>query len=602
MGLFQQAVRTYDAMLPLVDYGSDSFPLAPVAHTVKYADIEVILDKSGNFVSARERVTAVISDSGKTVMVPEPKIVIPVTEQSLGRTANAARLPHYLCDQILYLDPSNDVSYGAYLSQLEGWAGYAKDPKLDAILAYVKSGTIVSDLTAVLGAKKADRKKTVCWTVNGIGSRSGPCWTDTVLMESLSAYHMDALVMNGRKQGLCMMTGDYGPLAALHAKGVVASYGNAKLISSNSPNTFTFAGRFRTAEEALTVGYEASQKSHNALAWLVANQGVTYDKRVFLCWSPQGVPSIPSVSDPIMDMLGGGGDTGPMVASDYKARLKNALDGWKRDLPEDAEIVFVILDAPSDGCLSVLYYSEVPKDEYLSRLAAWDEVCRAGNHCVPLWQLVLYAYGTYRGNAFDIQRELRKQHMQRLVLARFEGSMFPFDIKQRLVANASKLALYDKKTREMVLRAAYAAVRKYAHDMGKGNSDMDLDVTCRDRSYLYGRLLAVADWIEGSVLYKRQEDRETSAMRMQQAFAQRPESTWRVIHGNLGPYLSQMSDGARKKYKDLIMEIDGLFDTRDRNGRLGDAYLSGYYEQRAAFRKEVAARKAASSGNNGKEG
>lgn len=86
-----------------------------------------------------------------------------------------------------------------------------------------------------------------------------------------------------------MLTGNYTKPANQHMKGVFSYKGNAKLISSNDTSNFTYRGRFCTADEAMTVSYEASQKAHNALKWLITNQSVIIGNRSFLCWSPEGV-------------------------------------------------------------------------------------------------------------------------------------------------------------------------------------------------------------------------------------------------------------------------------------------------------------------------
>ena len=170
------------------------------------------------------------------------------------------------------------------------------------------------------------------------------------------------------------------------------------------------------------------------------------------------------------------------------------------------------------------------------------------------------------------------------------------DVKDALVANATKLFLCDRKRkngkgaspREKLIRAACAAVRKYRIDIGKEVTDMDLDENLRDRSYLFGRLLAVADHVEGRILYKKEEDRDTTAMRLQSAFVQVPFSTWGTIHKNLGNYLSQLKPKSRTFYKDLIGKIEKLFETNDmteRNMPLDEMYLLGYYAQRAKLRE-----------------
>ena len=111
---------------------------------------------------------------------------------------------------------------------------------------------------------------------------------------------------------------------------------------------------------------------------------------------------------------------------------------------------------------------------------------------------------------------------------------------------------------------------------------MALDKSCPDRSYLFGRLLAVADAVENST-YTSEDRRETNALRMQKAFSLRPMSTWRLLEEKLEPYYKQLEPGLRQYYRKLTQEIVDKLSTSDEqlNRKLDDIYLLGYYHQRA---------------------
>ena len=111
---------------------------------------------------------------------------------------------------------------------------------------------------------------------------------------------------------------------------------------------------------------------------------------------------------------------------------------------------------------------------------------------------------------------------------------------------------------------------------------MALDKNCVDRSYLFGRLLAIADAVENSV-YTGEDRRETNALRMQKAFALRPLASWRLLEEKLEPYYKQLSPGLCQYYRKLTQEIvDKLFVSDGKlNQKLDDIYLLGYYHQRA---------------------
>lgn len=114
---------------------------------------------------------------------------------------------------------------------------------------------------------------------------------------------------------------------------------------------------------------------------------------------------------------------------------------------------------------------------------------------------------------------------------------------------------------------------------------MTLDPNNTDRSYLFGRLMAVAEVAERST-YQRDEGREPNAVRMQAVFSQRPRYAWRIVQESLGPYLAKMNPGLRTYYKTLIDEILGKMPTNDDyelNKRLEDSYIMGMSHQRVAL-------------------
>lgn len=584
MGLLQKAVETYDAMAHRagIVYAGEKEPLAPIGHIMARAQIEIALDQDGRFVSAR----AIGKDA--------PKIIIPATEESAGRTS--APCAHPLCDQLGYVSPHDEKKYALYMNALSHWANSEyTHPKLQPILAYVRGGTILSDLSyAELIALTPeggpeDEKLMICWVVNGLGEAlNGPCWEDRALMDAFVNY--SAAKRRNTSPSLCMITGLMDAPANQHPKGIIPINGNAKLISANDSSGFTYRGRFDDAAQAATVGYAASQKAHSALRWLVANQSVPFGGRTFLCWSPQGV-QIPKVTGP----MGRKSGTAQRTAnpSQYQKQLREALSGWKEDLPQSAGVVIAAFDAATTGRLAVTYYNELPASDFLDRLYVWENTCKWENFSYgiqspTLFQIVSWAFGTPRNGKAELDDRILGQQMQRLMSCRVDKAPFPLDVERALVEKASYLLLYEGENRQKLLFTACAAIRKYYCDHLEEEWDMALDKNCSDRSYLFGRLLAVADAVEGSA-YTGEDRRETNALRMQKAFALRPMAAWRLLEEKLEPYYKQLNPGLRQYYRKLTQEIVDKLSASDGslNQKLDDIYLLGYYHQRA-YRTERA--------------
>lgn len=147
--------------------------------------------------------------------------------------------------------------------------------KLAPILRYVNGQTILADLVRC-GLVKLDgkgmpdnEKRLIRWRI--LGEKQEACWLDQSLFDAFTDYYLSSQT---GADVLCMVTGNLGIAASQHPKGIVSLNGNAKLISANDSSGFTYRGRFTEESQALTVSYEASQKAHNALRWLVENQGV----------------------------------------------------------------------------------------------------------------------------------------------------------------------------------------------------------------------------------------------------------------------------------------------------------------------------------------
>ena len=585
MSLLQQACDTYDnaeeVHAGVYDAGKNE-PLAPICHAITNAKIEITIDADGNFIQGTE------VDKG------DAKTIFPVTEDSAGRTSTPCA--HPLCEQLGYLMPQNTEKYQLYVQQLQEWdASEYSHPMLQPILMYAERGSIVRDLsigniikTDENGTPK-DEKAFIRWRVVGIGDESGACWKNRNLQHMYSKYYLSKI--QERDKDVCMVSGDIEPVAKQHAKGIVSLNGNAKLISANDSVNFTYRGRFIKDTESMTVGFLASQKAHNALRWIIANQGRYCAGRNFVCWNPQGkeIPEVMSIMRPRRKEVK---DEAHYTPSDYKEYLNKILKGWKTDLPIDAKAVVAVFDAATAGRLSLSYYSEMQAVDFLERLKYWDETCcwpdkNFGIQSPLLIDIVCYAFGTLRNNKFEAEDGVMKQSMLKLVASRLEKAKIPVDIERALVKKAGTLMLYDdSKTsnwlRSRLLFTTCAVIKKYRHDYYREEWEMALEKEKKDRSYQYGRLLAVLEKAERDT-YGVDEDREPNAIRMQSVFTQRPQYASRMIWEQVKRgYYRRLSNGQRTYYERLIGQIiEQLSDYEEEaNKPLEDTYLLGYYLQK----------------------
>ena len=121
---------------------------------------------------------------------------------------------------------------------------------------------------------------------------------------------------------------------------------------------------------------------------------------------------------------------------------------------------------------------------------------------------------------------------------------------------------------------------------------MKLDLENRDRSYLFGRLLAIYEKVERATY--EDETRDPNAIRLQSAYVNHPMQTWKILNDLLTPYFQKLKPGSREHYRRLISEITEQIleeDERKLNQRLKETYLLGYYLQRAELYKKKTSQK-----------
>jgi CRISPR-associated protein Csd1 len=108
---------------------------------------------------------------------------------------------------------------------------------------------------------------------------------------------------------------------------------------------------------------------------------------------------------------------------------------------------------------------------------------------------------------------------------------------------------------------------------------MSYDPNIKDRSYLYGCLLAVADKAESDTYEKdEKKSRVTNARRYWSAFSARPYQTWQIIEERLIPYMNKLG-GYRVSYEKMMNELTDKMDAEafSDNSRLEPLYLLGYH-------------------------
>ena len=117
---------------------------------------------------------------------------------------------------------------------------------------------------------------------------------------------------------------------------------------------------------------------------------------------------------------------------------------------------------------------------------------------------------------------------------------------------------------------------------------MAYDSDEKDRSYLFGCLLAIADAAEYATYDENEKkSRVTNAKRYWSMFAKRPSTTWLTIEKQLRVYMIKLG-GKAIRYEKMLNSVMNGFELNDfsDNSPLSSAYLLGYHHYNAEIYKD----------------
>ncbi|WP_340002197.1 type I-C CRISPR-associated protein Cas8c/Csd1 [Oceanobacillus sp. FSL K6-0127] len=612
--------KTYDAnegqVGKIVKKRNDrEYTLLPISHTTQNAHIEVTVDEDGDFLEAIE--------------LEKENTIIPCTEESASR-AGSKVAPYPLHDKLSYvagdfvkyggkIKNQDDLPFDAYIQNLKEWTDspYATS-KVKSIYAYLSKGTLIEDLVKkdVLVLDENDQlidkwnknyEKTIgekpkifssgatdqasAFIRFNVYSPSSTVevWKDKDMYQSFIDFYNERL----GDEDVDFVTGETVPSTERHANKIRHAADKAKLISANDTSGFTFRGKFKTSKEAAGISYEVSQKAHNALKWLIHRQGKTIDNRVFLIWGNDN-EDVPDFAEDAWDIMQHADKTvEDEIDTDklYAEEVKKAIAGYRNDLKLEVEVNILVLDSATTGRMAVLYYRNMNKNLYLNRLEDWHTQCawehryrRSEEQFVKFYGAPAtkdIAFAAYGSRASE---KLVKGLMERMLPCIIDGRIVPKDIVKSAFQRASNPVAMERWEWEKTLSITCALIRKVLIEK-KEVWNVPLDKISNDRSYLFGRLLAVADVLERGALGK-EETRATNAIRYMNSFSKNPSRTWKTLQESLQPYQAKL--GTKATYLSrMIDEISDQFNIEDFNNKpLSEKYLLGFYSQRRELYKK----------------
>jgi CRISPR-associated protein Csd1 len=602
----QKLYETYDRCAGQPQF--DTKPIPPISARPQDTQICITLNGRGEFRQA------------EAALLKETPIL--VSEASAARSGKSPAA-NPLADKLAYC-AGDGSSYGLnpdyfarFEAQLSEWCSSEfQDAKACIVLEYIKQTKLISDLieSRVLNVKNGELEKInvngkmlapseawIRWRVERRDEMLANTWEDPEMFirwERFESGKSDAI-------SLCMSSGITGRIARLHPKSIRNSRDQAKLISSNDTEGYTFKGRFFDAEQAASLGYIASQKAHSALRWLIARQGYPNGDQAIVAWAVSGKP-IPKVVGDSEEIKKKAEEEMPQLAPEANAvteryrgdagqlfakQMNNLIRGYAANLSEREDIVVMALDSATPGRMAIIYYRELQASEFLERVLGWHEHTawpqnmgkdRRFIGAPAPRDIAEAAYGR------RVDDKLKKSTVERLLPCIVDGRPIPRDLVTACAQQAANPAGKERWEWERCLGIACALVRGRRREE---NYSMSLEEDRNSRGYLFGRLLAIAEKIEGYALYLAKETRGTTAERLMQRFSDHPSATWRTIELALRPYMQRLQGrrpAALYVWNSLLDDVISRFQGDDftRPGRLDAEFLLGYHCQRAALRWE----------------
>lgn len=639
----------------------------PYFHIMEGCHIEITISENGDFKAAQSLI--IEKKYGKKIYYEKTKTIIPITPKSLtGRTSGAAPYPlaeklQYLAKDYIDFGGTKTSYFSQYIDQLSNWVNHNEYShwKAGVVKKYVEKGCVIKDLVnsdllfVFLHESKqklitkwkeqggSDEKKPalihsviggeqgnaiVRWRVQKIGVPDDTTWHDDELIKSWQSYQKTI----HKNNGFCQILGREAFVTSTHPKAIYPQAVNSKLISTPTDKGYlTYLGRFTDELQPVGISFEVSQKSHNALRWLIRRgQGKQIGESsgknkpgMIVSWAVSGA-DIPRPMDNSFDFLWGDikETTIPHninntinhnidIGQSFANELSRYMSGFKAKLKETDNIVIMGLDSATDGRMAITYYQEFFPKVYIERISQWhndfawpqrytieEDAGKSKPVKKTIWHISApppraiweAIYGTHLNDS------LKKNTIERILPCIVEARPFPHDLVLKAVQKASNRSAYKSDEQwlwEKNLGIACALYRGYCKRNPKQTKefDMALEENNNSRDYLYGRLLAIAERLEDIALNVAGENRNTTAARLMQRFADHPATTWRNIELALQPYIQRLKNnraGFLHNIQTLWDEVMGKFKEGDfiDDKPLTGEFLLAYHSQRLIFRNK----------------
>lgn len=651
MSLMSDLIATYNQALDkgLVDslgVGSKGTVLLPVYHSSKIStgeDIfEITIDKNSNAVNGQ-------------FLEKEEFVIFPITEDSITRSGSKVA-PHAISDELSYLGKGIDEEKNkAYIEGIKALLDYETRRNCESfkiIGRYLINNNVLEDFKKfhlrgrdhsiqkgfILKYEEVDekgKKKTKSMDLKKIFitfKLEREYEGDLTLTRDVDIHNFYIDFVRNKnslkKQDYCDITGEMDYCVERH-RGLL---GNAKLIGISNHDE-TYYGRFKAGKDIYHVSFEASQKGHNMLKYLIENKNhsryigegaylinwlaqdlekggvellseIKYEDNQYLDelenLEDLDLEDLEETEEKSMNILGG----------DYSAKLKEYFFGMGTDFSTENDFHVLIIEKISNGRLSIKYNRKLSRSEAYKRVMNWYKTTSwrfySRDKSPSLYEIVNFIYGLENKNGLLAceNKKLFRSTVERLIPCIIDGHKIPRDIVKTTFYKLSNKQSY-KKSWNNALNIGCALIKKQRSDYNNYLIDVnkisEVKQLVESRSFYYGNLMAIFEKIELDAIGRRDGDDEkkgkgsiqriTNSDRLWSSMIRTPERTRFILESKIKPYLNMLkrnSPGIYVFYDKLITSITlklvELAETEGKqSGSLNEDFILGYYYQKNEF-------------------
>lgn len=566
--------------------------------------IELLLSKDSKLLEAH------LLPEGETIQFP-------VTEDSVARSSGVA--PHPLVDSASYVIQDEGKRSAAYMEQMENWLAYDDNDFVRIIHGFLIQPGILDAVKQKVKDSEEDeaekqKKNAVAidfekvfftFSVENYDGLKNISVSENSDLQARYKVYVEYQNANdpSKERITCNLSGKQDYLCIKHQP----LMGTARLVSQITANDENWRGRFTMADQNIKLGMETSQKIHLMAKYLLSGEETrrwlgeqanmvswfSDDLSNAVAFDPSKSAEMPAgIFEKLLAEQKEKSDA-PAISDEMTENIVKSFTNGKRLFSDDATYYIAIFDKISNGRVATKYFRTLSASRLKENLVAWQEKYHWRGYSKENRdkvftpsprRLVLAAYGVERDGFLEIsKKDFLKNQYQNILTALVEGRSIPENFEKALTVNIRHRQNYDNTWMEVKFCAL--AVLK---DKG-GFKDAMLNRENTDRSYLFGRLLALFERMEAST-FGEKDGRSTNAEKMWTSYTNHPATMMMRLRNLLKPYerkmaTSEQNRGLYFKLSRDISEVTNMLhdnydmDSAEVNRPLDYGFIFGYEAQ-----------------------